>query len=151
VTDTSTDTTAVERDAQPEEPDVVRTVAAPPEAVTGPATTNGTAPATTNGTASPVVSPTRISATWVGILVGASVLTLLLVFILQNTKSVKVSFLSANGHIPLGVALIFAALGGVLLAAVAASLRILQVRRRLGGDSGSSTAPPPATSVGEEP
>ena len=81
----------------------------------------------------PVTSPTRISGTWAGIIVGALVLVLLLVFVLQNTKAVKVSFFTANGDIPLGVALIFAAIGGVLLAAVAASLRIIQIRRRLGG------------------
>lgn len=75
--------------------------------------------------------PTRISGTLVGIIVGAFVLVILLVFVLQNTKSVKVSFFAANGHLPLGVALLFAAVGGILLAAVAASLRILQIRRRL--------------------
>jgi uncharacterized integral membrane protein len=53
------------------------------------------------------------------------------VFIIQNTSSVKVSFLTASGDLPLGVALLFAAGGGVLLAGVAASLRIWQLRRRL--------------------
>lgn len=69
---------------------------------------------------------------WVGVVVGAIVLALLLVFVLQNTRSVRVSFFSASGALPLGAALVFAAIGGVLLAAVAASLRILQIRRRLG-------------------
>jgi uncharacterized integral membrane protein len=59
------------------------------------------------------------------------VLVVLLVFIIQNTSSVKVSFLTASGDLPLGVALLFAAGGGVLLAGVAASLRIWQLRRRL--------------------
>ena len=88
-----------------------------------------------------VTSPTRISGTWAGIIVGALVLVLLLVFVLQNTKAVKVSFFTANGDIPLGVALIFAAIGGVLLAAVAASLRIMQIRRRLGGGRTSDVEP----------
>jgi uncharacterized integral membrane protein len=78
-----------------------------------------------------IVGPTRISGTWVGIIVGAVTLVLLLVFVLQNTKSAKVSFLAFSGHIPLGVALVFAAVAGVLLAAIAASLRIMQIRRRL--------------------
>jgi uncharacterized integral membrane protein len=77
---------------------------------------------------------TRISGTWVGIIIGSLVLALLLVFVLQNTGSVKVSFFTASGKIPLGVALLFAAIGGVLLAAVAASLRILQIRRRMKSD-----------------
>jgi uncharacterized integral membrane protein len=56
---------------------------------------------------------------------------LLLIFILQNTKSVKVSFFTASGSMPLGVALLLAAVGGVLIAGVAASLRIWQLRHRL--------------------
>lgn len=74
---------------------------------------------------------TRISGTWVVIVAAAVVLALLLVFILQNTKSVKVSYFTANGMMPLGVALLLAAVGGVLLAGVVGSLRIWQLRRRL--------------------
>lgn len=97
----------------------------------------------------PQPAPTRISATWAGIIVGALVLALLLVFVLQNTKSVKVSFFTADGDIPLGVALVFSAIGGVLLAAAAASLRILQIRRRLGSGSREGAVPerPQATAV----
>jgi hypothetical protein len=75
---------------------------------------------------------------------------LLLVFVLQNKKSVKVSFFTANGHLPLGVALLFAVVGGVLLAAGAGSLRILQIRHRL-RKAGSQAAPPPAPSVPAAP
>ncbi len=65
------------------------------------------------------------------VIIATLVLVLLLVFILQNTKSVKVSFFTANGTMPLGVALLLAAIGGVLLAGLAASLRIWQLRHRL--------------------
>jgi uncharacterized integral membrane protein len=88
---------------------------------------------------------------WVGFVLGAIVLALLLVFVLQNTRSVKVSFFSASGAIPLGAALVFAALGGVLLAAVAASLRILQIRRRLGVGWRASDAPPAPADAAIEP
>jgi uncharacterized integral membrane protein len=74
---------------------------------------------------------TRISATWVAVIVAALVLVLLLIFILQNTESVKVSFFTAEGTMPLGVALLLAAIGGILLAALVASLRIWQLRHRL--------------------
>lgn len=77
------------------------------------------------------VVATRISGTWLGIIIGSVVLALLLVFVLQNLRSVKVSFFTASGNLPLGLALVFAAVGGVMLAAVAASLRILQMRRRI--------------------
>ncbi len=39
------------------------------------------------------------------------VLVLLLVFVIQNTKSVKVPFFSVSGNMPLGVALLLAAVG----------------------------------------
>jgi uncharacterized integral membrane protein len=85
---------------------------------------------------------TRISGTWVGIVVAAVVLVMLLVFILQNTSSVRISYLGASGHIPLGIVLLLAVAAGVLLAAVVGSLRILQIRRRLG--PATSAAPTPA-------
>jgi putative membrane protein len=74
---------------------------------------------------------TRISAVWCGVLAAAVIIVLLLVFILQNTRPVKISFLSASGSMPLGIALSFAALGGVLLAGLVASLRIWQLHLRL--------------------
>jgi uncharacterized integral membrane protein len=74
----------------------------------------------------------------VGVIVGVVVLVFLLVFIIQNTKSVKVSFLTVSRDMPLGVALLLAAIGGVLLAGLVASLRIWQLRYRL-DNSNSST------------
>lgn len=62
---------------------------------------------------------------------GIPLLVLLLVFILQNTSSVHLSYFSAHWTSPLGVALLFAALGGALLAVIVASLRIWQLRHRL--------------------
>jgi len=74
---------------------------------------------------------TRLSGVWVGVIIGVVVLLLLLVFVIQNTKSVKVSFFTASGSMPLGVALLLAAVGGVLVAGIVASLRIWQLRHRL--------------------
>lgn len=71
---------------------------------------------------------TRISATWVAIAGFAVVLLLLLVFILENSQSVSVSFFGAHGHLPLGVALLLAAVCGILLTVIAGSLRIMQLR-----------------------
>jgi uncharacterized integral membrane protein len=64
-------------------------------------------------------------------IVGVVVLAFLLTFIIQNGQSVKVSFFTANVKMPLGVALLLAAVGGVLLAGIVASLRIWQLRHRL--------------------
>ena len=66
-----------------------------------------------------------------GVIVATLVLALLLVFILQNTKSVRISYFTAHGAMPLGVALLLATVGGVLLAGTVASLRIWQLRHRL--------------------
>ena len=58
-------------------------------------------------------------------------LTLLVILILQNTQEVKVSFLWWDGTPPLSAALLIAAAGGIVLTAIAGSLRILQLRRRV--------------------
>ena len=76
-------------------------------------------------------SATRVSRAWIGIIAGALVLVLLLVFILQNTRSVKVSYFTATGSMPLGVALLLAAISGLLLAGGVASMRIWQIRHRI--------------------
>lgn len=76
------------------------------------------------------VPRTRIGALWVAAIVAALVLLFLLIFILQNSQSVKVSFLGFDGQLPLGVALLLAAACGVLLVAIPGTGRILQLRRR---------------------
>ena len=81
--------------------------------------------------AAPQIGRTRISAVWFGVVAAALVLVLLLIFILQNTRSVKVTYFTVSGTIPVGVALLFAALGGLLLAGLVASLRIWQLHHRL--------------------
>jgi uncharacterized integral membrane protein len=65
------------------------------------------------------------------LIVGAIVLILLLVFILENTESVKISYFGAGFHMPLGVALLLAAIGGALLVGAVGMARILQLRRRV--------------------
>ena len=60
---------------------------------------------------------------------GRGLLLLLVIFIVQNTQYVEVSFLGWDGRAPLSVSLLVASLVGILLAVVAGSLRILQLRR----------------------
>ena len=103
---------------------------APPSAPGAPPEGRGRARTGGGGPDRPV-HRTRISTAWVGVLGAALVLVLLLVFILQNLDSVRITFFTATGSFPLGAALLLAAVGGVLLAGVVASLRILQLRRRL--------------------
>ncbi|GAA3033123.1 lipopolysaccharide assembly protein LapA domain-containing protein [Actinokineospora globicatena] len=91
------------------------------------------------GTAPPLLAPaaadplrrSRTSALWVGVIVFAAVLVLLLIFVLQNTQPVLISYLGATGEVPLAVAMLLATAAGILLTAAAGSLRIRQLRRRL--------------------
>jgi len=53
----------------------------------------------------------------------------MLIFILQNGREVPINFVSAHGHLPLGVALLFAAVIGALIVVVCGAARILQLRR----------------------
>jgi uncharacterized integral membrane protein len=74
------------------------------------------------------VAPTRVSAAWAGVLAAVVVLVLLLVFILENGHSVKVSYFGASGHLPLGVALLLAAVGGALIIGIVGVARLSQLR-----------------------
>ncbi|MBP2329836.1 putative integral membrane protein [Kibdelosporangium banguiense] len=82
----------------------------------------------------PGVSPikrTRISGTWIAVIVAAVLMIFLLVFILENLTTVTVGFLGMEGNLPLGVALLFAAISGALLVALVGGARILQIRHRV--------------------
>lgn len=90
-----------------------------------------------------LLARTRAGQTWVAIIVFAIILILLLIFILENTKKVEISYFGATGHLPLAVAMLLSAVAGVLLTAIAGTLRILQLRRRVrrGGGQGSKRRP----------
>jgi uncharacterized integral membrane protein len=74
------------------------------------------------------IEPTRTSMVWTMVGIGVILLVAILVFILQNGQRVRVRFVMANGTLPLGVALLFAALLGALLVLVAGAARVLQLR-----------------------
>jgi uncharacterized integral membrane protein len=56
------------------------------------------------------------------------VLILLIVFILQNSTKVEVHFLGLTGTIPLGMALLIAAVGSGVVVAIAGVARVTQLR-----------------------
>ena len=60
---------------------------------------------------------------------GMILLVVLLVFILQNIKEVKVSFFTVHWRTPLAVALLFATVLGGLIVFAAGSVHIIQLRR----------------------
>ena len=100
-----------------------------PVAVPGGPVTSGPAGAPPSDRAADKVRRSRTGGLWVALILSALVLLFLLVFIVQNDQSVQISFFAAEGVVPLGVALLLAAIAGILLVAIPGSLRILQLRR----------------------
>ncbi|MGZ4573992.1 MAG: LapA family protein [Mycobacteriaceae bacterium] len=72
---------------------------------------------------------TRTASAWIGLVVGALILILLLVFVLQNNENTKLSILVWDFTLPLGVSMLFAAIAGALIMALAGGARILQLRK----------------------
>jgi uncharacterized integral membrane protein len=97
--------------------------------------------------AAPLAVPrSRAGGLWMAAVVFTLVLLLLLIFVLENGQRAEVSFFGAHGHLPMGVALLLAAVFGILLVALPGTVRILQLRmlgRRLrrGGATTPLTAP----------
>jgi len=109
----------------------------PTAPATEPANTPPPAPGTTSGRstvgkqAQDPLRGSRTSGLWATVIALGLVLLLLIVFVAQNTQKVNVSFLGWDGQTPLAVALLIATTAGLFIAAVAGSLRILQLRRRV--------------------
>ena len=75
------------------------------------------------------VVSTRASRAWVKVLPALVVLMLIVLFVLQNSQSAKVSFLTASGRLPLAIALLAAVALGALFVLTLGSIRILQLRK----------------------
>jgi uncharacterized integral membrane protein len=72
---------------------------------------------------------TKTATAYNALIAGAIVLILLLVFILENTESVHIAYFGIGFHVPLGVALLLAAIGGALIVGIVGTARIMQLRR----------------------
>ncbi|WP_162907254.1 LapA family protein [Allorhizocola rhizosphaerae] len=98
-----------------------------------PATARPTGPTADEGLSvpsSPASPPhTRLSATWFGVCAAALTLVVLIIFMLQNTRSVEVSFLWLHGDVPLALALLIASVGTAIAVMVVGAARITQLRR----------------------
>lgn len=71
---------------------------------------------------------TRIGRAWVAVAVATVLGVALIDFIVQNTRSVRVEFFSANGQMPVAVALLGSALAGALLVLSVGIARTTQLR-----------------------
>jgi uncharacterized integral membrane protein len=71
----------------------------------------------------------RVSGVWIGMILVAIFLIILIVFIAQNLRRVPVHFLGWHAQFPLALTILLAAVIGLLLVAIPGSVRILQLRR----------------------
>jgi uncharacterized integral membrane protein len=79
----------------------------------------------------PALQRTRTQGLWLAAVGFALVLLLLAIFLLQNGQRVQVSYLGANGHLPLALAMLLSAVAGALLVGMAGMARVLQLRHNV--------------------
>lgn len=72
---------------------------------------------------------TRAAALWTSLIFGFLILIVLLIFITQNTESTSFAFLTWHWSLPLGVAILLAAVCGGLITALVSAARMFQLRR----------------------
>ncbi len=77
----------------------------------------------------PVIRRSRFGGLWIGLIAAAVILVLLLVFILQNSQTVRVDYFGFTGQLPLAVAILLGVAAGALLIALPGTVRILQLRK----------------------
>jgi putative membrane protein len=74
------------------------------------------------------VRGTRTGRIWVGACAAALITVALIIFMVQNTHTVQVTFLGMTGSTSLALMLLIAAVGGILLTLILGSARIVQLR-----------------------
>jgi uncharacterized integral membrane protein len=72
---------------------------------------------------------TRISNAWLAVWTAAIASVVLIVFMLQNTGTVEISFLWMHGNVPLALSLLTAGVGVAIVAIAIGQARIGQLRR----------------------
>ncbi|MFC5264629.1 lipopolysaccharide assembly LapA domain-containing protein [Kribbella qitaiheensis] len=117
------------RKSQKTPADPADTAAADPTLATIPTPAASTEPAAAPAPSPGPVLRTRTGATWVGICAAVLTLVVLIVFMLQNTHRVEVSFLWMDGSVPLALALLVAGVGVGIVAMVVDTARVTQLRR----------------------
>jgi lipopolysaccharide assembly protein A len=107
-----------------------------------PPSVNGSAPAPPPGPAAPRRRGhhTRISGMRTALIAGIAVLIVVLIFIIQNAHTVRISFLGAHLQVSLAVALLLAAIAGALIMAAAGTARITELRQIMRRDRRKSSA-----------
>ena len=81
----------------------------------------------------PERAPKITTPAWVGVCAAAIIGVALVIFAVQNTRSVEISFPWTTTSTPLALALLIGAVGGSLLTLVLGTARITQLRRQVRG------------------
>ncbi|MBV7294034.1 LapA family protein [Corynebacterium sp. TAE3-ERU16] len=74
---------------------------------------------------------TLAGSTWVAMIVGALLLILLLIFIMQNQQAVELTLFAWTFTVPAGIGVLLAAIAGALIMALVGGVRMLELRREL--------------------
>ncbi|MDO5645676.1 MAG: lipopolysaccharide assembly protein LapA domain-containing protein [Dermabacter sp.] len=103
-----------------------------PAAPSTPAADPAPAPAPTPAAATadesvPTKKASTTAAIWTALILGAAMLILLLVFIIQNNVPANFTYMTWKFDLPLGVAMLLAAIAGALIMALVGSVRIAQL------------------------
>lgn len=101
-----------------------------PAAPSSPTADTAPAPAPAAATAdeaAPAKKASTTAAIWIALILGAAMLILLLVFIIQNNTPANFTYLTWQFDLPLGVAMLLAAIAGALIMALVGSVRIAQL------------------------
>lgn len=77
------------------------------------------------------IKKTFASSTWAALIVGALLLILLLVFIMQNQQPVELTLFAWNFEFPAGVGFLLAAIVGALIMALVGVVRMVELRRQV--------------------
>jgi putative membrane protein len=70
----------------------------------------------------------KVATVWVTLAAFLIILILLIVFILQNSTSVHISYLGSHGTVQFGLAMLIAAVAGAVLTFLIGTTRIIQLK-----------------------
>ena len=86
---------------------------------------SGPAPAAGPPGTDPAAKLTRAGALWTSLILGFLILIVLLIFVAQNTADTPFTFFNLHWNLPLGVAMLLAAIGGGFITFTIGTARIL--------------------------
>ena len=75
----------------------------------------------------PTAGGGKTAGLWISLILGAIVLVMLLIFVIQNNKSASFVYFATEFQLPLGVAMLLAAIAGALVMALVGSVRMMQM------------------------